>query len=136
LTPEPYALTAEKATELQPLLDYSAAHNDLPRATAQVTALLLRGDTSYAAWLGFLRHDKSAETRPTPTDIVAAVDGLALAKQLQPKREFALAQDADFRLRAVRNPWSRAKAMQLFAMTLPDGVVAPGHRATASHQAG
>ena len=59
LTPEPYALTAEKATELQPLLDYSAAHNDLPRATAQVTALLLRGDTSYAAWLGFLRMTKA-----------------------------------------------------------------------------
>lgn len=61
-TPEPYEVAAEKAPELQPLFDYSASHNDLPRATAQVSALLLQSNLTYPAWLGFLRQEKSADS--------------------------------------------------------------------------
>jgi hypothetical protein len=118
-------LTRATSAELQPLLEYSARRDDLPRATAQVAALLLTENIKYAEWVAFLRAEPTTEARPTPTDVVAAVDGLAIARELRPQREFALYQDAEFRLKAVRNPWSRAKAMQLFAMAAPEGVVAP-----------
>jgi len=120
-------ITEERSRELDPLVEYSAAHNDLPRATAQVAALLLTGNIGYPQWVAFLRLDRSApaESRPTPADVVAALDALALTRQSEPKREFALYGDSEFRLKCLRNPWSRAKAMQLFAMQAPEGVVAP-----------
>jgi hypothetical protein len=122
---EAFSVTDEKAPELQPLLEYSAKDNDLPRATAQMVAFLLRSNLTYGQWIDFLRRDSASESHPTPAEVVAAVDGLAIARQLAPKKEFALFGDAELRKRAIRNPWSRAKAMQLFAMELPEGVVAP-----------
>lgn len=116
---ENYRVTTEEAPALRPLLDYSAKTNDLPRLTAQLTALLLLEDVSFIKWRDFLGHEPDAK------EIATAVDALALAKQLAPGKSLALTEDADLRLRALRQPLVRAKAMQLFGIAAPDGVPVP-----------
>jgi hypothetical protein len=116
---ESYAATNDEMPALRPLLDYSAKTNDLPRPTAQLTALLLLEDVSAVKWCDFLGHE------PTADEIATAIDALALAQQLAPAKTFALAQDADLRLRALRQPLVRAKAMQVFGIIAPEGVPVP-----------
>jgi hypothetical protein len=116
---ETYRASSDELPALRPLLDYSAKTNDLPRPTAQLTALLLLEDVTFAKWREFLGHE------PDPKEVATAVDALALAKQLAPDKSFALAQDADLRLRALRQPLVRAKAMQLFGIAAPEGVPVP-----------
>jgi hypothetical protein len=36
-----------------------------------------------------------------------------------------LAGDSELKLRALRNPWCRAKAMQVYGLSLGDGAVPP-----------
>jgi hypothetical protein len=102
---------------LQPLIEYSAAHTDLPRSTAQCATLILLEDISFKQWLDFRRAE-----RPANDETVTAIDAIALATQLRPGGTFAMATDPELRLRALRNPLSRAKAMQIFGMTAPEGV--------------
>ena len=116
---ETYRASVEAVSALSPLLDYSAQTNDLPRATAQLTALLLLEDVTFAKWRDFLGRE------PDPKEVGTAIDALALAKRLAPDKSFALAQDADLRLRALRQPLVRAKAMQIFGIAAPEGVPVP-----------
>lgn len=67
---------------------------------------------------GFAETRAALEREPTPAEIAMLVDTLALARTTQPKRELALAQDGEFRRRALRNPWCRVKAMQVFGLAL------------------
>jgi hypothetical protein len=46
-------------------------------------------------------------------------------REISPDKTFALASDSELKLRALRNPWCRAKAMQLYGMTIP-GDAPPG----------
>jgi hypothetical protein len=124
-TTEPYTVAPDRVEALQPLVDYSAKHNDLPRATAQLVALVLLEDVNFPKWQEFLGKEGLKEPRPTPADIAAAVDAISIVRQLKPDRRIAIAEDPEFRLRALRNPWSRAKAMQLFGMNPPEGVPIP-----------
>src|SRR5262249_55245402 len=105
--------------------ELSAKQNDLPRATAQLATLLLLENIEFKQWEEFLRRETVTETRPTPADIAAAVDAISIVRKLAPERKLAIAEDPEFRLRALRNPWSRAKAMQLFGMNPPEGVPIP-----------
>ena len=122
---EAFAVTADRADALQPLFEYSTRHNDLPRATSQLAALLLLEAVDFAKWQEFLQRETAPEPRPTPADIAAAVDAISIVRQLAPDRKIAIATEPEFRLRALRNPWSRAKAMQLFGMNPPEGVPIP-----------
>ncbi len=61
-----------------------------------------------------------AETRvalhrePTPAEIAMLVEALAFAQAASTAKMPALGEDADFRRRALRNPWVRARAIQIF----------------------
>jgi hypothetical protein len=122
---EPFTMSRDQVEKLQPLVNWSAKQNDLPRTTAQVASLLLLEDVNFAQWQEFLRKEPLTEPRPTPGDVAAAVDAISIVRQLVPDRKLAIAEDPEFRLRALRNPWSRAKAMQLFGMNPPEGVPVP-----------
>jgi hypothetical protein len=120
-----FTANSDAVLALGPLIEYSARQNDLPRATAQLTALLLLENVSFAHWQEFLHRAPSKDPSPAPTDITACVDGIAIARNLAPTQKFAMLDDGEFRLRAVRNPYSRAKAMQLFGLAAPEGVPVP-----------
>lgn len=124
-TLEAFTPGRDQVAALQPFIELSAKQNDLPRATSQLAALLLLENVEFAHWQEFLRRETSSETRPTPADIAAAIDAISIVRKLAPERKLAIADDPEFRLRALRNPWSRAKAMQLFGMNPPEGVPIP-----------
>lgn len=117
--PEPCTLAAEEVPALQPLLAYSARANDLPRPTAQLVALLLLENPDYGAWRSFLGRE------PEPPDVATAIDALTIARELTPAKTYALAEDGELRLRALRLPLVRARAMQLFGTAAPEGVPVP-----------
>jgi hypothetical protein len=121
----PCTLSKQTIPTLDPLLKYAATRDDLPRATAQLVALALIEDVTFASWQQFLAPQRASEGGPTPAEVTTAVDALGLLRQIAPERVFALANDGELKLRALRNPWSRAKAMQLYGVNLPDGVAAP-----------
>jgi hypothetical protein len=124
-TVEPFQLERDRIDALKPFLEWSGKQNDVPRATSQLAALLLLGNVDFTQWQEFLRREPLVEPRPTPADVAAAVDAISVVRQLAPDRKIAIAEDPEFRLRALRNPWSRAKAMQLFGMNPPEGVPVP-----------
>jgi hypothetical protein len=124
-TPESLTLTRDKIDALKPLFDWSENQNDLPRKTAQLVALLLLENASLPQLQAFLAREPISETRPTPADIAGIVDALSIVRQIAPDRKLVIADDPEFRLRALRNPWSRPKAMQLFGMNPPEGVPIP-----------
>ncbi len=122
-----FTLTTETAPSLEPLLKYAATRNDFPKATAQLVALALSEDIGFSAWQQFLTPQRApdAAAGPAPAEIATAIDAAGVLREIAPDRKFALVNDEELKLRALRNPLSRAKAMQLYGMTLPDGIVVP-----------
>ena len=124
-----FALTAATEPRLTPLLDYLANQPDAPRSTAQMTVFCLLENMSYAQWLQFLSGPAgsapASDPHPTPAEVTQAVDVLGLLRQLAPGQTFALAGDSELKLRALRNPWCRVKAMQVYGLNLGDGAVPP-----------
>ena len=125
-----FNLTTATEPRLTPLLDYLGNQPDAPRATVQVTVLCLLENLSYPQWLQSLASSPAAgaiakDPHPTPAEVTQAVDVLGLLRQLAPRQTFALAGDSELKLRALRNPWCRAKAMQIYGLSLGDGAVPP-----------
>ena len=119
---QPFELTKEAEPRLAGLLAWLAKNNDAPRLTAQVAVLCLVENVTFAQWQQFLAPQRVPPSNaPTPAEIAAAVDALGLLRTLAPERTFALTSDGELRLRALRNPWSRAKAAQLFGIADPAG---------------
>ena len=116
--------TDETEKRLDPLLKRLASEKDLPRATAQFAVFCIVEDMSFTGWQKFLTTLRGpvpdTETHPTPAEVAQAIDVLGLVTEVTPEREFALAKDGELRLRALRNPWCRAKAMQLFGIKVTD----------------
>ena len=63
---------------------------------------------------------------PTPAEVTQAVDALGILHTIAPGQQFAIANDSGLKLRALRNPWCRAKAMQLYGIALPAASGADG----------
>jgi len=125
-----FSLTTATEPRLNPLLGYLANQPDAPRATVQVTVLCLLENLSYPQWLQLLASSSdpaaaAKDPHPTPAEVTQAVDVLGLLRQLAPQQTFALAGDSELKLRALRNPWCRAKAMQIYGLNLGDGAVPP-----------
>ena len=115
--------TLETEPRLAGLLAYFASHNDMPRTTAQLLVLCVTEDVTFAQWRRFLGAQSSDE--PSPQEIVAAVDALGALREIHPQRTFALNSDAELKLRALRNPLARGKAMRLYGIALPDAPLPP-----------
>jgi hypothetical protein len=126
---QPFILTAATEPKLTPLLDYLATQPDAPRGTAQLAVFCLLENMSYGQWIQFLSassdESKSTAAHPTPAEITQAVDVLGLLRQVAPQQTLALASDSELKLRALRNPWCRVKAMQIYGLNLGDGAVPP-----------
>ncbi len=123
--PEAYALTTEAEPRLSGLLKALADQPDAPRATTQLATFALLEDITFPRWRQFLG---ATAAQPTPAEITQAIDALGLLRSLAPEQKFALAADSDLKLRALRNPWSRAKAMVVYGLDLGDGAVPPDIR--------
>ena len=122
-----FNLTNASEPRLAPLLGYLANQPDAPRATVQVAVLCLLENLTYPQWLQSLAStsESGKEPHPTPAEVTQAVDVLGLLRQLAPQQTFALVGDSELKLRALRNPWCRAKAMQVYGLSLGDGAVPP-----------
>ena len=114
----------ELEKRLNPLLKRLAGEKDLPRATAQFAIFCVLEDMTFGGWQKFLAArrgpDPDQEPHPTPAEVAQAIDVLGLVKEIAPERAFALAADGELKVRALRNPWCRAKAMQLFGIKVTD----------------
>ena len=121
-----FASTKEQVPALAPLLRLAAERADLPNDTAQLLALALLEDIAFTPWQHFLAPQRTKEAaeqpHPTPAEVTLAIDALGLLRQLAPERQLALATDPELKLRALRNPWCRAKAVQLYGL---DAVALP-----------
>lgn len=128
-TAQPFHLTTATEPRLTPLLDYLATQPDAPRATAQIAVLCMLENLSYPQWLQTLATSTepaaARDPHPTPAEVTAAVDVLGILRQIAPQQTFALVSDSELKLRALRNPWCRAKAMQIYGLSLGDGAVPP-----------
>lgn len=117
-------LVDESAKPLDPLLKRLAGEKDVPRATAQFAVFCLLEDMTFADWQKYLAAQRGPEpdqeTHPTPAEVAQAIDVLGLVKEVAPERTFALASNGELKLRALRNPWCRAKAMQLYGIKVTD----------------
>ena len=125
-------LRASDDTEprLDPLLKRLAGEQNIPRTTAQFAIFCLLEDMTFADWQKFLATqrapDSTKEPHPTPAEVAQAIDVLGLLREVAPARTFALASDGELKLRALRNPWCRAKAMQLYGLTVTDAAAEAG----------
>lgn len=119
---KPLRLATEPEPRLAALLNRLSTEADLPRATAQFAVFCLLEDMMFSGWQKFLaaRRTASDEPHPTPAEVAQAIDVLGLVKEVAPKQTFALATDGELKLRALRNPWCRAKAMQLYGIQVTD----------------
>jgi hypothetical protein len=108
--------TGEQEPRLDALAAYLASQKDLPRSTAQCAVLALMEDLDYAGWVAF-RGKPNRESADAP--LLEAVDALGILRAVALGREFRLAGDAAFKMAALRNPMTRAKAAQLFGLTTP-----------------
>jgi hypothetical protein len=128
---QPYRATPDAEPRLAELLKYLADQPDVPRPTAQLVALAILEDVTFPLWQQFLAPQRTGklpgQTHPTPLEVTQAIDALGLLRRLAPEKTFALATDAELKFRALRNPWCRAKATQLYGIALPtsDGAVPP-----------
>ncbi|MEO7319638.1 MAG: hypothetical protein ABIZ56_11670, partial [Chthoniobacteraceae bacterium] len=113
----------EKRLDL--LLKWLAGRQDVPRATAQLATFCLLEDMNFAAWQKHLADRRGPQSKavahPTPAEVAQAIDVIGLLKEVAPERAFALASDGELKLRALRNPWCRAKAMKLYGINMTDG---------------
>ena len=131
LVVQPYRTTPDAEPRLAELLKYLTDQPDVPRATTQLVTLALVDDVTFAQWQRFLAPQRTGEssgqTHPTPVEVTQAIDAFGLLRRLAPEKTFALATDAELKFRALRNPWCRAKATQLYGIALPtsDGAVPP-----------
>jgi hypothetical protein len=117
-------LTADSEPRLKPLLQYLAAKNDVPRGTSQCAVLALLNNVSYAQWQQF-ETQSVPDAAPTDT-LLEALDAIAILRDIAPQGAFQLQSDPELKLRALRQPGTRAKALQLFGMTIPGDTATPG----------
>lgn len=120
-----FSATADKEEKLAGLLTFLATNDDIPRATSQLVVLALLEDITFAQWQTLTNSAKVPGSHPAG-EVVRAIDAAGLLKVLAPERAFALTADNDLKLRALRNPQTRAKAVQLYGIALPDEPVSAG----------
>jgi hypothetical protein len=82
-------------------------------------ALVSPPDAGMSQWREALGRE------PNPAEISAALDELLIARRLAPDRTSRLMGEGALRLRAIRDPATRTRAMELFASPVADAGQAP-----------
>jgi hypothetical protein len=122
----PLSISSEQTGGYEGLILFSKAHDDLPRPTAQLATWILIENITYAQWIATLTAGSAPADPATfplpPEHLITAIDALAIVRGLHPERTFALADAAEFRVRALRFPATRARAMTLFGIAPPEGI--------------
>ncbi len=116
---QPFSVTGDSEPRLANLLRFLASHDDIPRATSQLLVLAVLENTTFAQWQKFLALQR-APNATTSRETAHAIDALGLLREIAPAEQFALARDNELKLRALRNPVTRAKAVQLYGIALPE----------------
>ena len=83
---------------------------------------------TFAKWQEFLAPQRAADAgpAPTPAEVATAVDALGVLREIAPEPEVCARQRRRTQgPRPAQSRCSRAKAMQLYGLALPDGLVAP-----------
>lgn len=128
-TSDALTFSPQAEPKLDGLLKWLANQPDAPRTTAQLAVFGLLENISFASWEKYLAANRPAnapvETAPTPAEIAQAIDALGILREVAPQQTFALATDNDLKLRALRNPWCRVKAMKLYGLDFGDGALPP-----------
>jgi len=123
---QPFTLQTATEPRLEPLLKVLSDQPDAPRPTVQLAVLGLLEDINFAQWRQF--SGATGDAQPTPAEITQAIDALGLLRVAVPLGTFALGNDTELKLRALRNPWSRAKAVALYGLDAGGDAVAPDLR--------
>lgn len=120
---QPAQVTGATEPRLTPLLDYLKTRNDVPRGTSQCAVLAILEDISFQQWEQFLAAGRPAGTPEQASAandaLIEALDAIGILRAAYPERSLKLQSDPALKLRALRNPALRAKALQLFGMTIP-----------------
>jgi hypothetical protein len=121
--------TAVEDRALEPLLKYLSTRNDVPRQTSQIVIFALLEDITFAGWQKYVAANAAVHSEAAPamqTELAGALDALAILQAIAPERKFALAGDAELKLRSLRDPALRPKALQLFGLVIPGDAPAGG----------
>jgi hypothetical protein len=116
---EPFQSSADAEPRMDGLLKFLSTQPDAPKETAQLATLCLLENIDFQKWERFLAPTTAGERRPTPAQVTQAVDAMGILRSVAPGQSFALANDSGLKLLALRNPWCRAKAMQLYGISVP-----------------
>jgi hypothetical protein len=123
LASEPFQSLPAAEPRMDGLLKFLSTQPDAPKETAQLATLCLMEDIDFQKWQQFLTPQSAGEpanpSRPTPAQVTQAVDAMGILRTVAPDQTFALSSDSGLKLLALRNPWCRAKAMQLYGITVP-----------------
>lgn len=132
---QPFALQANASEpRLAGLLKILSDQPDAPRPTVQLAVLGLLEDLNFVQWRQF--QGTAGEPQPTPAEVTQAIDALGLLRLAAPQGAFALGNDTELKLRALRNPWSRAKAVALYGLDTGGDAAAPDLRQLLHTQVG
>jgi len=105
------------------LLKFLSTQPDAPKETAQLATLCLLENIDFQKWEQYLAPQRAGEpasqSHPTPAQVTQAVDAMGILRAVAPGQTFALSSDSGLKLLALRNPWCRAKAMQLYGISIP-----------------
>jgi hypothetical protein len=125
LVSEPFRALSDAEPRMDGLLKYLSTQPDAPKETAQLVTLCLLENIDFPKWEQFLSPpkvgDPVTQPRPTPAQVTQAVDAMGILRTVAPNQTFALASDSGLKLLALRNPWCRAKAMQLYGISIAGG---------------
>lgn len=116
---QPFTVSDATEPELTEILKLLASRDDVPRTTAQLAILALLENVTFAQWQHFSAVQRSPQSPPY-ADLIAGIDAIGLLKETAPNGDFTLAQDNELKLRALRNPVCRAKAVQLYGLGMSD----------------
>ena len=123
LVSEPFQSSSDTEPRMDGLLKFLSTQPDAPKETAQLATLCLLENIDFQKWEQFLAPPRAGEPagppRPTPAQVTQAVDAMGILRTVAPAQTFALASDSGLKLLALRNPWCRAKAMELYGISVP-----------------
>jgi hypothetical protein len=123
LVSEPFQSLSDAEPRMEGLLKFLSTQPDAPKETAQLATFCLLENIDFRKWQQFLSPPRAGEPasqppRPTPAQVTQAVDAMGILRSIAPSQTFALSNDPGLKLLALRNPWCRAKAMQLYGINI------------------